>query len=95
VAETEKALACTTSFADIRDGIVAITNSSELGYAMFSKRLAEAGSVDVDQLIRQEMLAIVKAKITKESLGASRARFVNLMKTLARSPLRRSQQRTS
>ena len=66
---------------------MAITSSSELGYAMFSKCLAEAGSVDVGQLIRQEMLAIVKAKITMGSLDASRARFVSLMENIGQEPI--------
>ena len=80
-----EALSCSSSFRDIRNQLLTLTSSSELGCLMFGAALAEAKSGDLEELVIEHNTVLLKGGlITKASMDESRIRFVAACSTLGR-----------
>ncbi|CAE8622777.1 unnamed protein product [Polarella glacialis] len=84
--EVQAAFACKTAFVDIKDILIKIVGSSELGEKMFGRPLAICRDSDVAAIIQQSVAALGLAAITKVAVDLARVKFIGECKDLGKEP---------
>jgi hypothetical protein len=84
--QVELAFACTTDFSDIKDILLAVVSSSELGDKMFGRAYGACKASDVGKLIQASMDKIKLANITKLVVDTERANFAKDCNDMGKDP---------